>query len=109
MVSWGRTRDWRELQKRRHQREERRADQAQPGQQTPGQADANACDNVSSTCISAMKRADDGTMTLTFQSGGTYAYFGVGPDTFESFCKADSKGRFFHANVRGRYPFTKVR
>jgi KTSC domain len=106
MVAWGRTRDWRELQKRRHQREER---SAQPGQQAPGQASGNACDNVSSTCISAMKRADDGAMTLTFQSGGTYVYFGVSEETFDAFCNADSKGRFFHANVRGRYPFTKTR
>jgi hypothetical protein len=70
-------------------------------------ADGKTCE-VQSTCIAAMSRADDGTMTLTFQSGGKYAYYGVSPDAFAAFCNAESKGKHFHRFVRGVYPFTKV-
>jgi hypothetical protein len=99
MVAWSRTRDWRELQKRRREREDR--DQSQSGP-------AESCEGVQSTCIAAMAYDGKDEMTLTFQSGGTYKYHGVGPEEYDAFCKAESKGKHFHRFVRGRYPSVKV-
>lgn len=41
-------------------------------------------------------------------SGKRYDYIGVPPDTYEALRAAFSKGRFFNANIRDRYPYRLV-
>ena len=45
---------------------------------------------------------------VRFQSGEHYLYFGVPREVSRSFLEADSKGRFFHAEIRGRYPYARL-
>jgi lysyl-tRNA synthetase class 2 len=48
-------------------------------------------------------------LTITFTSGDVYAYARVPPMIFEGLRTASSKGRFFSARIRDRYPFERVR
>jgi hypothetical protein len=38
----------------------------------------------------------------------TYNYGGVSRSTANQLVEADSKGKFFNSNIRGRFPTTKV-
>lgn len=49
------------------------------------------------------------TLRITFVSGERYLYRGVPPETHRAFLAAESKGRFFQAQVRDRYPFERLR
>jgi copper oxidase (laccase) domain-containing protein len=40
--------------------------------------------------------------------GRRYKYFEVPPEVFDAFSAAPSRGRFFNAEIRGRYPSTLV-
>jgi len=42
-------------------------------------------------------------------NGGTFAYHGVPQDKAVAFGEAQSHGDFFHANIRGKHEFTRVR
>lgn len=48
------------------------------------------------------------TLFLTFVNGGTYFYRAVPGDVFEAFKAADSKGRFFQANILDRFDFGQL-
>jgi hypothetical protein len=52
---------------------------------------------------------EDDTLTITFISGGTYAYFGVPRGIFDEMRDAPSVGRYFHRRVRGQYASTRRR
>ena len=43
------------------------------------------------------------------EEGAIYRYMGVPPQVHDALMKAESKGKYFHANIRDRYPFDKVR
>ena len=45
---------------------------------------------------------------VRFVSGRTYAYYAVRASIYEKFMAADSKGRFFNANIRGVFPFQEL-
>ena len=45
---------------------------------------------------------------VRFTSGERYVYVGVPPDVCRSFLDADSKGRFFHAEIRDQYPYNRL-
>lgn len=47
-------------------------------------------------------------LRVTFVSGERYAYAGVPAEVYRAFLEADSKGRFFQAQIRDRYPFEKL-
>ena len=47
-------------------------------------------------------------LRVQFQSGGDYAYRHVPSSTYQSLMNADSKGRNFHQNIRGRYAHAKL-
>lgn len=47
-------------------------------------------------------------LTIVFVSGQVYAYDAVSPDTVEGLGSAASKGRFFAANIRGRYRYARL-
>lgn len=64
--------------------------------------------SVSSSNISAIGYdADSQSLEIEFHSGAVYSYSGVPPAEFEGFMDADSKGRYFNANIKNRYPFEK--
>lgn len=47
-------------------------------------------------------------LTVTFTSGQRYAYDAVPPETYQEMRAAFSKGRFFSARVRDRFPFRRL-
>ena len=47
-------------------------------------------------------------LLVRFQSGEGYVYVGVPGEVHRSFCDAESKGRFFQAEIRDRYPFNRL-
>ena len=47
-------------------------------------------------------------LRVTFTSGDVYDYFDVPPEVEGGFRAAFSKGRFFAAHVRDRYPFERI-
>jgi len=59
---------------------------------------------VESSCIAAIITCDDkSTMDIKFNSGKTYRYFYVYPNTIDRFLSAESHGKFFHENIKGQY------
>lgn len=46
---------------------------------------------------------------VRFVHGGWYTYFAVPPRVYENFLRAESKGRFFHEQIRDHYPYRKGR
>ena len=63
----------------------------------------------SSSNISAF-RYDKNTDTLQvdFNSGSTYEYMNVSPQTHRAFQSALSKGEYFARHIRSRFPFEEV-
>jgi hypothetical protein len=47
-------------------------------------------------------------MRVRFSNGTEYDYKGVSPVLFNEFMKAESPGKFYHANIRGLITGTKV-
>jgi hypothetical protein len=64
---------------------------------------------VESQSIAAIGHDKDRGLEIEFTSGGVYRYFGVMRRTFEKFKKAPSKGTFFLEEIRGVYPFMRVK
>lgn len=48
-------------------------------------------------------------LEVVFCHGGIYEYENIGQDFFEKFNQADSKGKFFNAEVRPNFSPKKVR
>ena len=48
-------------------------------------------------------------LEVEFKNGALYSYDGVSSTTFEFFLAALSKGKFFNAYIRDKYPTTCVR
>ncbi|GAK47726.1 hypothetical protein LOSG293_110420 [Secundilactobacillus oryzae JCM 18671] len=46
-------------------------------------------------------------LEIVFNSGGTYLYSGVPSSVYEGLLNAGSKGRYFHAFIKG-YPTTRI-
>lgn len=53
---------------------------------------------------------DDSSMTLElgFKQGAVYQYFDVPDAVYQELMRADSKGTFFHANIKNNYRYTKL-
>ena len=47
-------------------------------------------------------------LKVTFNTGKTYDYHGVPSLTFKAFKEAESKGKFFHKNIRPKYAGKRV-
>lgn len=47
-------------------------------------------------------------LTLDFKSGGSHKYSDVPKEVFEGICSADSAGKYFHSQIRGKYPSERV-
>ena len=48
-------------------------------------------------------------LEVEFKNCSVYAYEGVSQNTFELFLAAPSKGKFFHAYIRNKYPTMLIR
>lgn len=48
------------------------------------------------------------TLEVQFTHGGVYQYFNVPPFMHDRLMSADSLGRFFNAEIKGRYPEAKI-
>ena len=51
--------------------------------------------------------ADTGTLTVRFNSGQEYDYLKFPAQMAEDFLGSESKGKFFHANIRGQFKGVK--
>lgn len=51
---------------------------------------------------------DNDKLFVRFASGERYVYVGVPPEVCRSFLDADSKGRFFQAEIRDCYPYNRL-
>jgi hypothetical protein len=47
-------------------------------------------------------------LMVRLASGERYVYVGVPGEVHRSFCDADSKGSFFAAEIRDRYPYNRL-
>lgn len=67
-------------------------------------------DSTFSSSNISLLRYDSNAMTLevSFHNGGVYQYFDVPHHEWESFVAAESKGKFLHDNIKGRYRYSKV-
>ena len=64
---------------------------------------------VSSSIIAAIGyHADSLTLEVELNRGIVYSYSGVPSIVYEMFIAADSKGKYFNANIKDRYSFVKV-
>lgn len=64
---------------------------------------------VSSSNIAAIGYdPDSGVLEIEFTNSAVYSYFGVPLGEFEGLISADSKGKYLHANIKGRYPYVKL-
>lgn len=48
------------------------------------------------------------TLEIEFLKGGIYEYRGVPEPLYEKFMQASSKGKFLHAYIKNRYPYTRI-
>ena len=51
---------------------------------------------------------DRAKLFVRFTSGERYVYVGVPPEVCRSFLDADSKGHFFHEEIRDQYPYNRL-
>lgn len=64
---------------------------------------------VTSTDIYAIGYdADTQTLEVEFNTGSVYAYSDVPQGEYDTFIGSDSKGKYFHANIKKRYSFVKL-
>lgn len=45
---------------------------------------------------------------IRFKNGSVYEYMGVHPNIFQELRNSESTGKYFHANIRGEYPFNRI-
>lgn len=57
---------------------------------------------VSSSAIAAIGY-DGYTLVVVFRNSGRYDHPGVPSDVFEELMSADSMGRYYNQNIRGKY------
>lgn len=62
----------------------------------------------SSSLASAGYDPETSTLEIEFRHGGVYRYFLVPQSTYRAFQAASSKGRFFVAEIRDRFPYERL-
>jgi hypothetical protein len=64
---------------------------------------------VSSSSLSSIGYdVDSQTLEVEFNHGGVYQYAGVPEGEYTSLMSSSSLGQYFQANIKNRYPFSKV-
>lgn len=66
--------------------------------------DFNAWVAVASSNIAAVQHDGRATLQVKFTSGAVHKYESCPPPVFQDFLAADSKGSFFAAQIKGKYP-----
>lgn len=61
----------------------------------------------SSNIVSAGYDETDHILEIEFKDGGVYKYLDVPLEVFDSFMNSESKGKFFHQNIKNAYGNTK--
>ena len=62
-----------------------------------------------STAIDRIRyKETHGKLFVKFRDGGEYVYVGVPGEVHRSFVDAESRGRFFHDQIRDRYPYNRL-
>lgn len=62
-----------------------------------------------STAIDRIRYVEThGKLFVKFRDGGEYVYVGVPGEVHRSFVVAPSRGRFFHDEIRDRYPYNRL-
>ncbi len=56
-----------------------------------------------SRSLSAGYDKDTQELTIQFENGQDYMFYGVPPDLWEGLQKSDSPGRFYNSRIRGKY------
>jgi len=65
--------------------------------------------NVSSTNLSRIRYDDSkNILEIEFQGGRVYQFFDVPKQVFEGLLNAESKGKFFHEQIKGHYRYARV-
>lgn len=65
---------------------------------------------VASTSIKSVGYDDEAdALEIEFHSGGVYQYFDVPERVYTELLEADSRGRYFHEEIRGQYAFRQLR
>jgi hypothetical protein len=49
------------------------------------------------------------TLTVRFKSGAVYEYYDVPEGTYYSFVQADSLGEFLNSDIKGVYPYSRIK
>ena len=70
---------------------------------------ANVLEKDSSVIITFNYDQEEETLTIRFRSGATYEYYDVPENTYYAFVQADSLGEFFNSEIKGTYPYCRVR
>lgn len=52
---------------------------------------------------------EDAILEVEFRHGGVYEYFDVPEEVYRDLLTADSRGRYYHDNVRGEYDYRRLR
>jgi hypothetical protein len=63
---------------------------------------------VSSNLVSVGYDGQNRTLEIEFGSG-VYNYFGVPNYVYSDLMRAESHGKYFHRNIRDKYPYKKVK
>jgi len=63
---------------------------------------------VESSMIREVEHDGGRKLEVMFVSGKTYVYDGVGRELYQALLKAESKGSFFNACIRGAFPYADV-
>ncbi len=63
---------------------------------------------VSSNIAAIAYASDTEVLSVNFLNGSTYEYYGVPQIVFDEFLTADSKGRYFNANIKGVFSFNRA-
>lgn len=51
---------------------------------------------------------EKGTLHIRFRSGNIYAYYHVPESIYNNLMAASSHGKYFHANIKGKYGDTQI-
>lgn len=52
---------------------------------------------------------DKNTLTVEFKGGKVFEYQDVPQPTWEQFFRSDSKGKFFHSQIKNKFDFREVK
>ena len=47
-------------------------------------------------------------LEIEFNSGRVYQYFDVDESVYQNFLASESKGKYFNANIRGKFPYREI-